>query len=168
METSQTYSIAQISEEFDVTHRAIRFYEDKGLISPQRQGRSRIYSDQDRIRLSLILRGKRVGFSLDEISELLDIRKIEDREVQLRVTRERFQKHIETLQNQRLDIDLSIKELEKACQTIDNRLAEQERQEKADKANAERAKAELEKSQQQFATTSTGYGGQITQPLRKW
>ena len=71
-----TYSIAELAKEFDVTHRTIRFYEDEGLLQPQRQGangQTRIYSNGDRTRLRLTLRGKRLGFSLSEIKEILDM-----------------------------------------------------------------------------------------------
>src|SRR4028118_425109 len=69
--STQTYSITDLCEEFGVTARALRFYEDEGLISPQRQGLSRIYSWRDRARLAWILRGKRVGFSLADIREMI-------------------------------------------------------------------------------------------------
>ena len=69
----QSYSITDLSEEFGVTARALRFYEDEGLISPERQGLARIYSRRDRARLAWILRGKRVGFSLTEIREMIDL-----------------------------------------------------------------------------------------------
>lgn len=70
---NQTFSIGQLAEEFDVTHRTIRFYEDEGLIAPGRRGTTRIYSNGDRGRLALILRGKRLGFSISEIKEFLDL-----------------------------------------------------------------------------------------------
>jgi DNA-binding transcriptional MerR regulator len=73
---SSKYTIADLANEFDVTHRAIRFYEDQGLLSPERGGRNaqvRMYSGSDKTRLKLILRGKRLGFSLAEIKEILDI-----------------------------------------------------------------------------------------------
>jgi DNA-binding transcriptional MerR regulator len=70
---ARTWSIAELAKEFAVTARAIRFYEDEGLIAPQRQGTARIYSAGDRARLGWILRGKRLGFSLAEIRELLDL-----------------------------------------------------------------------------------------------
>ena len=68
-----TYSISQLAREFALTTRAIRFYEDEGLLSPQREGRSRIYAERERVRIKLILRGKRLGLSLSEIRELLDL-----------------------------------------------------------------------------------------------
>ena len=68
-----SYSISELAREFDVTTRTIRFYEDKGLLNPARRGQARIYSPEDRVRLKLILRGKRLGFSLDESSEIIDM-----------------------------------------------------------------------------------------------
>ena len=69
----QTYSISELAKEFDITTRSIRFYEDQGLITPQRQGQTRIYSKRDRVRLKLILRGKRLGFSLAETGQLFEL-----------------------------------------------------------------------------------------------
>lgn len=70
---TDTYSISDLAREFDVTTRTIRFYEDEGLISPRRDGSRRIFSPRDRTRLKLILRGKRIGFSLAEIREIVDM-----------------------------------------------------------------------------------------------
>jgi DNA-binding transcriptional MerR regulator len=72
-EADELYSITDLAHELGVTPRALRFYEDKGLLTPQRVGRSRIYLPRDRARLIIILRGKRLGFSLKEISEYLDL-----------------------------------------------------------------------------------------------
>ncbi|MEH6627626.1 MAG: MerR family DNA-binding transcriptional regulator [Motiliproteus sp.] len=69
----KTYSISNLAKEFDITTRSIRFYEDQGLVYPSRRGQTRIYSKRDRVRLMLILRGKRLGFSLAEIRELFDL-----------------------------------------------------------------------------------------------
>ena len=69
----RTYSISELAQEFDVTPRTIRYYEDEGLLTPQREGQTRIYSHKDKIRLKLTLRGKRLGFSLAEIRELFDM-----------------------------------------------------------------------------------------------
>src|SRR6476646_3108067 len=66
-------TIAQIAQEYGVTHRTVRFYEDKGLIAPERRGTRRIYHARDRVRLGLILRGKRLGFSLEEITRIIDM-----------------------------------------------------------------------------------------------
>lgn len=68
-----TYSISELAHEFALTTRAIRFYEDEGMLAPERRGRARIYRERERVRLKLILRGKRLGFSLSEIRELLDL-----------------------------------------------------------------------------------------------
>ena len=68
-----TYTISDLAREFALTTRAIRFYEDEGLIAPRRSGRSRIYAERERVRIKLILRGKRLGLSLSEIRELLDL-----------------------------------------------------------------------------------------------
>lgn len=70
---SSIYSISDLAREFALTTRAIRFYEDEGLVSPRRSGRSRVYGERDRVRIKLILRGKRLGLSLTEIRELLDL-----------------------------------------------------------------------------------------------
>ena len=69
----RTFSISELAREFDVTTRSMRFYEDEGLLSPERKGQTRIYSSRDRVRLKLILRGKRMGFSLAETRELFDL-----------------------------------------------------------------------------------------------
>ncbi|MFQ5546624.1 MAG: MerR family DNA-binding transcriptional regulator, partial [Acidiferrobacterales bacterium] len=68
-----TYTIGELAQEFDVTTRAIRFYEDQGLLSPTRNGQARIYTARDRVRLKLVLRGKRLGFSLGEVGKMLDL-----------------------------------------------------------------------------------------------
>src|SRR5918998_1817398 len=73
LQHKEHHSIGELCDEFGVTARALRFYEDERLIAPERRGTSRFYSDRDRARLSWILRGKRVGFSLNEIRELLDL-----------------------------------------------------------------------------------------------
>ncbi|MCO1334120.1 MerR family DNA-binding transcriptional regulator [Microbulbifer sp. OS29] len=68
-----SYSISELAREFDITTRTIRFYEDKGLLKPERRGQTRVYSPEERVRLKLILRGKRLGFSLDESREIIDM-----------------------------------------------------------------------------------------------
>ena len=73
IDSPKTFSISELAKEFDVTTRSIRFYEDQGLMKPARRGQTRIYSPQDRVRLKLILRGKRLGFSLAETRRLFDL-----------------------------------------------------------------------------------------------
>ncbi|RBP34055.1 DNA-binding transcriptional MerR regulator [Marinobacter pelagius] len=73
MVEKRTFSISELSQEFDVTTRSIRFYEDQGLLKPRRRGQTRIFSTKDRVRLKLILRGKRMGFTLAETKELFDL-----------------------------------------------------------------------------------------------
>ena len=73
MPSGPTWTIGQIAEEFGVTHRTVRHYEDLGLISPERRGTQRIYHRRDRTRLNLILRGKRLGFPLEEIRTIIDL-----------------------------------------------------------------------------------------------
>ena len=109
----ERYSISDLSEEFGVTARALRFYEDEGLISPLREGLSRVYTRRDRGRLAWILRGKRVGFSLAEIREMIDLYDAdESHEVQRRVTVDRCRDRIALLERQKDDIDAAIAELQ--------------------------------------------------------
>ena len=108
----ESYSISELAAEFEVTPRALRFYEDEGLISPRRQGSTRIYGRRDRARLAWILRAKRVGFSLSEVREMLDLYdkgdgRVKQREVTLQKCRER----IALLERQRSDIEGAIEEL---------------------------------------------------------
>ena len=106
------FSIGELCDEFAVTARALRFYEDERLIAPERRGTQRIYTERERARLAWILRGKRVGFSLAEIKELLDLYDVGDgRKTQRLKTLEHCRDRIATLERQRVDIDVTINEL---------------------------------------------------------
>ena len=124
---NETYAIGDLSREFDVTLRALRFYEDKGLLHPRRRGRSRIYSRRDRARLKLILMGKRIGFSLREIREILDLYDLKGGEVgQLRIAADRFQSQIQSLKAQRAEIDAAIGDLTRTYEVVVGMLKERE------------------------------------------
>lgn len=113
MLAAKHYSIGEMCDAFGVTARALRFYEDENLISPERRGTTRLYTDRDRARLAWILRGKRVGLSLADIKELLDLYDVGDnRRTQRLKTVERCQEQVDRLKEQRVDIDATIKELE--------------------------------------------------------
>ena len=107
-----TFGIAELCAEFGVTPRALRFYEDERLIAPERRGTQRVYSHRDRARLAWILRGKRVGFSLGEIREMIDLYDLGDgRRTQREVAIARCSERIRLLEEQKRDIDAAIAEL---------------------------------------------------------
>ncbi len=111
-EQRERFSISDLTREFGVTARALRFYEDEGLIAPSRVGLSRIYSKRDRARLAWIMRAKNVGFGLGEIRELIDLYDLNDGRVeQRRVTVQRCREKIAKLAQQKADIESSLKEL---------------------------------------------------------
>lgn len=110
------YSISELAREFDITTRTIRFYEDRGLLSPARRGQTRIYSSEDRVRLKLILRGKRLGLSLDESREIIDMYDPAGSNVeQLQALLKSIEAKRQQLQQQQQDILSMLDELDKAA-----------------------------------------------------
>ncbi|NRF66084.1 MerR family DNA-binding transcriptional regulator [Aquincola sp. S2] len=108
----RSYTITELAQEFDITPRAIRFYEDVGLLAPERAGRNRVYSQRDRTRLKLTLRGKRLGFSLTEIRQLVTMYESPaDTGPQLEAFREALAKHRQQLEQQLEDLQITLTEI---------------------------------------------------------
>ena len=121
----RTFTIRQLCLEFKCTPRALRFYEDKGLLSPARDGMNRVYSYKDRARLQLILRGKRVGLALAEIGEILDLYEVDDGGAQQAAkSLKKFRERIVALERQKVDIDGAIEQLRAGCEAMERRLTE--------------------------------------------
>ncbi|MCS3833369.1 DNA-binding transcriptional MerR regulator [Aeromonas veronii] len=121
------FSISELAREFDITTRSIRFYEDQGLLNPAREGQTRIYSKQDRVRLKLTLRGKRLGFSLAEIRELFDLYDADkSSRTQLQTMLGLVEEKRETLQQQMEDIRMVLLELDAAEQRCQQALRQLE------------------------------------------
>lgn len=114
MKTSfETFTIGELAKEFDITTRSIRFYEDQGLLSPLREGQKRIYSPRDKVRLKLILRGKRLGFSLAETGRLFDLYDVDkSSETQLTTILNIISEKKADLKQQLEDINVVLLELE--------------------------------------------------------
>ncbi len=110
---ARAWTITELAEDFGVTLRTIRFYEDRGLIMPQRRGQQRVYRPRDRVRLALILRGKRLGFSLGEIQTIVDMYDAEPGEAgQLRYLLEQISVRRTELEQRRRDIEETLAELD--------------------------------------------------------
>lgn len=123
MGTDDTMTIREMCESFDVTPRTLRFYESKELLFPVREGTKRYFTKRDRARLKLILRGKRFGFSLEEIRQLLDLYHLEDGpQTQLENVIGMARKHLGTLEAQREELDEAIAELSGQIEWGENEL----------------------------------------------
>ncbi|WP_319772258.1 MerR family DNA-binding transcriptional regulator [Breoghania sp.] len=126
-----TFTIGELAREFDITLRTLRFYEDKGLINPKRDGQNRMYNRRDRARLKLVLMGKKVGFSLNEICDMLDLYDLRDGQVvQLRVALNKFNQQIDVLKEQKSHIETAIDELSRTVEVVSGMLKEREAAEK--------------------------------------
>jgi len=124
METERAeFSISELAQEFDVTPRAIRFYEDQGLLAPRRDGQRRIYTPRDRTRLKLTLRGKRLGLTLAEIRELIDMYEPgRDERAQLERFRQVLENHRKSLLQQRADIEAQLAEIQTFAKRVHQQL----------------------------------------------
>lgn len=123
----QTFSISDLAREFDITPRTIRHYEAEGLIAPARAGQRRIYSGRDRVRLALVLRGKRLGFSLAEAKEIIDLYSAPQGEAfQLRTLLEKLDAKRALLEDKRRDLDAAISNMDKYAARCRDRLGEVE------------------------------------------
>jgi DNA-binding transcriptional MerR regulator len=124
----QSFTIGELAREFDLTTRAIRFYEDCGLITPQRSGRNRVYSARDRTRLKLTLRGKRLGLTLAEVKELVDMYESpRDTQAQLKKFLAVLATHRSQLEQQMADLNVTLDEVRAHEKEARRLLAEGER-----------------------------------------
>ena len=129
METERAeFSISELAREFDVTPRAIRFYEAEGLLAPRRVGQRRVYTPRDRTRLKLTLRGKRLGLTLAEIRELIDMYEPgRDERPQLERFRELLESHRKSLLQQRADIEAQLAEIDTFEKRVQKQLGRRRR-----------------------------------------
>ena len=122
VKSDKTFSISEMAKHFDVTPRTIRFYEDQGLLNPTRLENQRIYSERDFVRLKLILRGKRIGFSLAELKKTLDLYDTQTGEdAQAEFVLETIKNHRKSLQQKLSDIEATLQEMDDIEQRIKNR-----------------------------------------------
>jgi DNA-binding transcriptional MerR regulator len=118
------FTIRDLTKQLGVSARTLRFYEEKGLVDPARRGQERLYSRRDRARLKYVLMGKTVGFSLEEVREMLDLYDLGDGQVtQLKVALTKFNERIERLQRQKDEIDRAVAELTRASDAMKEKLA---------------------------------------------
>jgi len=130
--STETYGIAELAKEFGVTTRTIRFYEDKGLLTPMRDGQRRVYGSRDRVRLRLIMRGKRLGLSLDDIGQLIDLYDVDPTEVtQLQRFLEKIRERKDVLTSQQADIIETLDEIERIEAKCSNLLSQKQKSRKA-------------------------------------
>ena len=122
---TKLYSITEMTREFDISTRTLRFYEDEGLIHPERRGRTRLYRSADRHLIAQILRGRRIGFTIAEIREIIQVYKEPPGEVgQLKLLMKRVEERRDSLRQKRKDIDETIGELDTIEEACLNRMAE--------------------------------------------
>jgi DNA-binding transcriptional MerR regulator len=120
---SEVFTIRELALECGITARTLRFYEEKGLLSPRRAGLERLYSRRDRARLKYVLMGRNVGFSLDEVREMLDLYDLGDgQETQLRVALSKFRDRVARLERRKAEIERVISELRHASETVESML----------------------------------------------
>ncbi len=124
-DNTNTYTIGELANEFDVTSRALRLYEESELLSPKREGTKRIYAEKDRVRLRLILRAKRLGWSLAEVKEIFDLYDLSHgKEAQLILLLEKLDERRKILKMQQQDIQNSLEDLESIAANAEQALTE--------------------------------------------
>ena len=122
---TQTFTISELAHEFDVTLRTIRYYEAEGMLKPERRGQRRVYSLRDRVTLALILRGKRLGFSLAEAKEIIDLYDAPQGEAQqLRVLLDKLADKRNVLDQKRRDAENALANMDDYAERCRNRLSE--------------------------------------------
>lgn len=123
VDRDRTWSISQMCRDFDVTPRTLRFYEQKGMLTPARKGWTRIFGYRDRARVKLILRGKRAGFALDEIKEMLDLYNLRDgNKKQLELASVKMKERLIALNEQQVEIEEAIADLKQTVKVVDGML----------------------------------------------
>ena len=123
MNRETTYGIGELARDFDVTTRTIRFYEEAGLLNPSRDGQQRVYTDADRVKLKLILRGKRLGYSLDEIAEMIGMGNFDtDEEQQLKKAYSYGRRKLKEIESRMEELEILKQDLLRVQEKILNRL----------------------------------------------